>query len=183
MADMGHSTVLEYFLGKYASKNIQMNNKKHEKAWKSCLDMEATAQAYKDFQSRYLDKYSPTLGENLSKNFIGRIGEYSLDHALIQLYSHYGIIPSENNPFYIHMKNMDNIFPEFYERNIMDIAAGQIPALAEMIAGEQVKINAGTITAIDPELLITTTDPKYNKRLILLQKDLHHQQVYQKHAT
>ena len=75
---------------------------------------------------------------------------YATDRAipeLLQLYSKLGILPDKYNSYLEHA----NIIERMYglDMHILDVGAGYIPVLSEIIASRQINTKAGKITAID----------------------------------
>ena len=109
------------------------------------------------FKAKYQKEYSKQAWEYIEENFFPELDSDETPDILMQIYSEFGVTPKSGNFYKKHLKLIRSIFP--IDGNIVEVAAGRIPALANMIANEQLKIGKGTITVYEP-LLIEMT-PKY----------------------
>lgn len=96
--------------------------------------------------------YEPFCEEYIEDNFFEQIGERVVADILIQLYSEIGLYKEEDNIYIQHLNNIKKNFK--VDCNILDVASGCVPAFANIIAREQLKIGKGTVTIYDPNLVI-----------------------------
>ncbi|MBQ4031536.1 MAG: hypothetical protein II625_07250 [Bacilli bacterium] len=109
------------------------------------------------FKDLYSQRYKPETWEYIEEHFYDDIHSNEAPDILMQIYSELDIVPSAGNFYRKHLKLIKKLFP--LDGNIVEVGAGRIPALANLIASEQLRIGKGTITIYDP-LLVQMT-PKY----------------------
>lgn len=81
----------------------------------------------------------------------------------LQVFSELGINEDATQIYRDHIDMIRNHFS--LDRNICDIGGGFLPAFANLVAEEQLKIGKGTITVYDPRLVFN--EPKFdNMRLV-----------------
>ena len=109
------------------------------------------------YKEKYSDKYSKEAWKYIEEHFFENIHNSETPDILMQIYTELGIVPPIRNFYHKHLRLLKRIFP--LDGNLVEVASGRMPALANLIAGEQRKIGKGTITIYEP-LLVEMT-PKY----------------------
>ncbi len=118
---------------------------------------ELISQLYNEFKKKYKHKYSRTAWEYIEENFWTFVFSNTAPDILMQIYHEIGIEAESGNFYQEHLKRIDSLFG--LDKNILDVGSGMIPAFAEKVAHEQLRIGKGTITIYEPELLLKK--PKY----------------------
>ena len=113
---------------------------------------------FDNFKIQYKHLYSKEDWEYIENNFFKRLGDAEVPDLLMQVYAALDIKKSPAKFYHRHLRLIRNRFP--LTGNIIEIGSGKIPGFADMIAHEQLKLGAGTITIYDPQLLEET--PKYS---------------------
>lgn len=133
------------------------------KRWENQLPIDETMEVYKLVCKLTRSEAYTGNGRRVRKKFISSIGDFNARTSIMQIYTEFGMISEDECPYHGYLENIGEIFG--LDRHIVDISCGYFPVLAEMIAREQLKTKAGTVTAIDEELFITHS--KYeNMKLI-----------------
>jgi hypothetical protein len=113
---------------------------------------------FADFKTQYKHLYDKEDWTYIEKNFFDSLGKKEVPGILMQVY---GALEINNSPakFYRrHLRLIKNRFP--LTGNIVEIGFGYVPGLGTMIAHEQLRLGAGTITLYDP--LLVEEKPKYS---------------------
>lgn len=117
---------------------------------------------FENFKLQYQSLYSEEAWQYIEENFFKGLEENDAPDILMQIYSFLDIKPSPARFYHRHLKLLKNLFP--INGNIIDIGSGMIPAFGTLVAAEQRKIGAGTITLYDPLLLDMA--PKYPNMIL-----------------
>ena len=121
------------------------------------IERTAFNKKFQEFLKKYAHLYPREALEFIKENFSNGLTTVCQADLLMQINQELGVtfpIPS----FYeIHLHKIMENFD--IGCNIVEVAAGMIPAFGNLIAAEQLKIDKGTITLYDPQLL--STEPKY----------------------
>ena len=125
--------------------------------WNNAKSEEETRKIFNDFMNKYGKKYSIETENYIRKHFYKSIGTYWMLVELFQVYSELGIFPEENDMYIAYLNELKKAFG--VNKNILDVASGNIPAFANKVALEQIRIGEGSITICDPSLIIE--EPKY----------------------
>ena len=112
---------------------------------------------FKEFSEKYRHSYSDYSWQFIEDNFWTYVFSNACPDILMQIYTELGIESSEGNFYKEHVKRIQERFD--IGRNILDIASGRIPAFANSLAHEQLRIRKGTITLYEP--LLIETKPKH----------------------
>lgn len=111
----------------------------------------------KIFQEDYAWLYPEDIQEYIEENFIEHVERKETACCLAQVYSELEV---DAKSLDIYRKKFKLLADKFdLSCNILEVAAGRLPAFSHMIAKKQLESGKGTVTVIDP-LLISTT-PKY----------------------
>ena len=109
---------------------------------------------FKYFKDKYSTKYSKEAWEYIEDHFFEDINERDVPDILMQVYSDLDIKPSGARFYHKHLHLLKSLFP--IDGNIVEIGSGRIPAFANMLAKEHMRIGAGTITIYEPLLVELT---------------------------
>ncbi len=131
-------------------------------SWLPQKDKTEIKDLFFDFFSKNKEKYDPGLQDYIQENFFQLIGKREIYSEFMQLYSELEIYPDSDNPYIAHFNNINKIFN--LGSNILEVASGALPALANIIARHQIKIGSGTITIYDPCTIIDKS--KYSNLVI-----------------
>jgi len=112
---------------------------------------------FKAFKEQYQDKYEPAAWEYIEENFYSGLKNKEAPDILMQIYTELGLKPAGGSFYKRHLELLKSIFP--IDGNIIEVGSGRIPAFANILANEQLKIGKGTITLYEP-LLVELT-PRY----------------------
>ena len=113
---------------------------------------------FKNFKKKYKDKYEDEeLWYYIEENFWNFIDKNSAPDVLMQIYTELGIESPDGNFYKEHLKRLKERFD--IRGNVLDVASGSIPAFANLLAHEQLKIGSGTVTLYEPLLIVDK--PKY----------------------
>lgn len=124
-----------------------------------------TKKLFIQFKQKYQSLYSEPAWNYIEENFQTFLYKNMRPDILNQVYTTLNI---EDSPNSYYQRNLTNIINQFdIGCSILEVGCGMLPAFAELIAKKQEQIGKGTITAIDPGLLVTTS--KYQK--LSLKKD------------
>ncbi len=110
------------------------------------------------FKEQYQHLYSKEAWQYIEDYFFEQLKEKDAPDILMQIYSELKINPSPARFYHRHLRLIKKLFP--LDGNIIEIGSGMIPAFANLVANEQRKIKAGTITLYEPLLL--PEKPKYS---------------------
>ena len=119
--------------------------------WNSQMSIAQVKLLFDDFLSKYISEYDENMSEYIKNNFYKFIGERLVYSELLQIYSDLGIISNNDNHYYAYFEMIKNNFD--INCNILEVASGKVPALANIIAKEQLKMGKGTITVYEPGLV------------------------------
>lgn len=111
----------------------------------------------KKYLSMYASGYDSSALEYINDNFFKFINRDDAPDILMQIYSELGVYSDKNNFYMQHVNNIKQNFD--IGTNILDIGSGCMPAFANLLAQEQLKLGSGTITLYDP--LLVMKNPKY----------------------
>ncbi len=109
------------------------------------------------FKRQYQDKYAPEAWKYIEENFFDGLKDKEAPDILMQIYTELGIRPVGGFFYQKHLKLLKDLFP--IDGHIIEVGSGRIPAFANLLANEQLKIGKGTITIYEP-LLVQLT-PRY----------------------
>ena len=126
--------------------------------------LESIDKVYKAFLSKYEKKYSESALNYIKEHFYEFINDLDAPDILLQLYTEFGIL-GDNNRYQEYLNMLEKNFD--IRGNILEVGGGFIPSFASLLASKQLKLNSGTITVYDPNLIIES--PKYKN--ITLVKD------------
>ena len=115
------------------------------------------ARLFKKFAKKYRHEYSDTSWEFIEENFWTYVYSNVCPDILMQIYTELGIESQNGNFYKEHVRRVQERFD--ISGKVLDIGSGKIPAFANLLAHEQLRIGKGTITLYEPLLL--TTDPKH----------------------
>lgn len=114
------------------------------------------------FKEKYKDLYSKEAWDYIEEHFFSDLHEFEVPDILMQVYSELGVYPSPAIYYRQHLKELKSHFN--LDRNILDVGSGMIPAFANLIAEEQIRLGKGTITVYDPVLVQTV--PKFDNMML-----------------
>lgn len=117
---------------------------------------------FKKFLLQYSSKYEKGMLNYIKNNFWILMDEERIPSILKQVYSEVGVYENRDNFYLEHLKKINENFD--IRCNILDIGSGVIPAFANLVAKEQLKLGSGTITLYDP-MLITNKSKHRNMKL------------------
>lgn len=135
------------------------------------LDKEELRKRFSDFISKYRYGYFDLWNDDdfcwlengvinyLEDNYIGAYENPMIGECIFQqIFSAIDALPSERNPYYQMMSRIEKEYG--LERDIVDVSCGYYPALSHEILKrkKELGIEKGTITAIDPKLVVKTLD-------------------------
>lgn len=126
--------------------------------WASKKNKGELNKIYNELLNQYIPAYDEFMSGFIKDNFFSSIGSRQVYSELLQLYSDFDIIPDEDNHYMAYLNKIKDNFD--INCNILEVASGSVPALANIIASEQLKTGNGTITIYEPNLISTT--PKYS---------------------
>ena len=126
------------------------------------MEIEKLQKKFAAFKEKYAQSYRKQAWEYIEENFFTSIDSDETPDILMQIYSELGITPKSGNFYRKHLNLIKKLFP--IDGNVIEIASGRIPALANMLAKEQLRIGKGTITIYEP-LLIEMTPKHPNMEL------------------
>lgn len=110
---------------------------------------------FSQFKQKYHHLYSEDAWKYIEENFGTFLHENMRPDILSQVYATMNI---GNSPETYYQRNLNNILNQFdIGCKILEVGCGMLPAFAELLAEKQEQIGTGTITAIDPDLIITTS--------------------------
>lgn len=119
---------------------------------------------------KYLLKYGNLYNEAALKfikdNFFYLMNIPHSPDILLQIYSEIGVYKGENDIYNAHLNNIKKHFD--ISGNILEVAGGMFPAFGNLLAKEQLKLNSGTVTVMDPELIINS--PRYSNMKLVKSK-------------
>ncbi len=101
------------------------------------------------------DNYSPEAYDYLINHYLDFYYNpgYAYD-ILAELYSKFGIISKEKDFYYGIFNKINNIYG--LNRDVVEVASGTYPRLAEIIGEYQSKNNFGSVKAYDPKIVISS---------------------------
>ena len=114
-------------------------------------------ETFKNFKSKYQELYPAYAWEIIEKEFMRSLWNEGTPDVLMQIYTELGLNAKGATFYKRHLKLLKELFP--LDSNILEVGSGYIPAFANMIANEQLKLNKGTVTIYEPLLL--EMNPKY----------------------
>lgn len=126
--------------------------------WKPIKSYKEMRKIYDEEIVKLIPNYDEYMSDFIRRYFLSYIGEREVYSELTQLYSEYGFIADEDDYYKYHLNNITKNFD--ISGNILEIAAGSVPTLSNLIARSQLNIGSGTITVYDPRLIIS--EPKYS---------------------
>ena len=112
---------------------------------------------FKRFKAKYKDLYPEGAWEFIEKEFPKQIDTKSAPDILMQIYTELNLNNKGTIFYRRHLKLLRELFP--ITGNLLEIGSGYIPSFANLIANEQLKLNSGTITIYEPNLV--SLKPKY----------------------
>jgi len=113
---------------------------------------------FKLFKEKYQHSYSEEAWKYIEENFLKEIHGKEAPDILMQVYSELDIYPSPAVFYKRHLELIKKHFP--ITGNVLEIGSGRIPAFANLLASEQLKLGKGTVTIYEP-LLVEMT-PKHS---------------------
>ena len=111
------------------------------------------AKLFQKFAKKYRHEYSDTTWEFIEENFWIYIYSNVCPDLLMQIYTELGIESPNGNFYKEHAKRVQERFD--IGCSVLDIGSGKIPAFANTLAQEQLRIGKGTITLYEPLLIET----------------------------
>ena len=117
---------------------------------------------FNKFKKKYQPLYPKRAWEFIENEFYRGMKSYRIPDILMQVYSELGLTNKGSSFYKKHLQLIRSLFP--LDGNILEVGSGYIPALANLIANEQLKIGKGTITIYEP-LLVDMT-PKYPNMIL-----------------
>lgn len=121
---------------------------------------------FKEFLSKYNNKYSDYALEYIATYFLYDIKNYRRIDIMNQIYAEIGVFPDNKNLY----KGILNFIKEKHDINcnILEIGCGYFPIFAKYIDEEQKKSDSGSITVYDPNLVVENLgNIILNKRFLL----------------
>lgn len=118
---------------------------------------EEIACLYNAFAKKYRSKYSEKTWKFIEENFWTYVYSNTAPDLLMQICTELGLESPDGNFYKEHVKRLQERFD--IGCNILDIGSGMIPAFANLLAHEQLRIGKGTITLYEP--LLIDTKPKH----------------------
>lgn len=115
------------------------------------------ARLFKKFAKKYRSEYTETSWQYIEENFWTYVYSNVCPDILMQIYTELGIESPNGNFYKEHVRRVQERFD--ITGNVLDIASGKIPAFANLLAHEQLRIGKGTITLYEP--LLIETKPKH----------------------
>ena len=131
--------------------------------WDSLKSNKFLSERYRIYMNKHGNMYNDEIKRILDQNFIDNIGNRQIYSVFTQLYDRFGAFREDENYYVEHLNKIKNIFN--IDCNVIEIGAGCCPTFASRIAREQFKINRGTITVYDPNLIIGSVDKYENMKL------------------
>lgn len=130
--------------------------------WKSTKNIKETIILFNNYLKEYGQGYSKQEIDFIKKYFYKNIGEHVAPVDVLQIYSELGIWSKEDDLYQAHLDNIKSLFD--IRCDVLEVASGNMPAFANLLAHEQLELGMGTITIYEPDLAISTS--KYsNMRL------------------
>ena len=130
-----------------------------------------------EIQIRYnalLNEYSQGMDKRalafIRENFWGLRNSHDIPDILMQAYSETGIF--NDNIYLKHLEKIKEIFD--IDCNVLEIGGGMLPAFANILAMEQLKLGKGTVTVYDP-MLATNKSKHSNLKLVKEPFTLNHE--------
>ena len=118
---------------------------------KYTYDRSAAEEAYNIYKEKYEQFYNEQRRKFIENHFFRDIEKKESADILMQLYSELGLDEGRVTFYNAHIEKLKSIFG--LDRDIVEVGAGFIPAVANKIATYQLLINKGTITIYEPHLL------------------------------
>ena len=115
------------------------------------------AKLFKKFAKKYRREYTDTAWEFIEENFWMYVYSNVCPDLLMQIYTELGIESPNGNFYKEHLRRVKERFD--ITGNVLDIGSGKIPAFANLLAHEQLRIGKGTVTLYEP--LLIETKPKH----------------------
>ena len=115
------------------------------------------ARLFKKFAKKYRHEYTDSAWEFIEENFWTYVYSNVCPDILMQIYTELGIESPNGNYYKEHAKRVQERFD--IRCSVLDIGSGKIPAFANTLAQEQLRIGKGTITLYEP--LLIETNPKH----------------------
>ena len=109
------------------------------------------------FAKKYQSLYPEEAWDYIEKEVYNGYKENDAPDILMQIYSELKINHSPARFYQHHLHLIKDNFP--IDGNVVDVASGMIPAFANLLAEEQLRIGKGTVTIYEP--LLVSMDPKY----------------------
>ena len=124
--------------------------------WEPTFGKEKQTEMFREFNDKYLGRYSGKDRVLISLNLENGVGHYFNPMQLYQIYSYLNLFKSEDDIYYGYFKKLAENFD--INCNILDVASGAIPAFGLIISGKQMELpNArGSITMCDPAIVLDT---------------------------
>ena len=115
------------------------------------------AKLFKKFAKKYRREYTDTAWKFIEENFWMYVYSNVCPDLLMQIYTELGIESPNGNFYKEHLRRVKEHFD--ITGNVLDIGSGKIPAFANLLAHEQLRIGKGTVTLYEP--LLIETKPKH----------------------
>ena len=112
---------------------------------------------FDEFKEKYQHFYSEEAWDYIESEFYRKIDSKGAPDILMQIYTELELNNKGTFFYKRHLKLLKELFP--ISGNILEVCSGYIPSFANLIANEQLKLNSGTITIYEPNLVNLT--PKH----------------------
>ena len=109
---------------------------------------------FQEFLNKYSKLYDKDEINFIKNNFFDFVDVKNAPDILMQVYSYLGLL--EDDLYMEHLKKIENNFD--IGKNILEVGCGFLPAFANITARKQIRLKSGTITAIDPFLVINKSE-------------------------
>lgn len=126
----------------------------------SGADVKILEQFWKEYGSLYQEPAKSVVKTHLISQCIeSQIMNYVPYGIFALVYLHCGILSEKHNIYQAYLNYLVKTYPNFYNKNILEVGCGEYPAFVELIATEIHKNKAnGTITGIDPAVILSKLD-------------------------
>lgn len=131
---------------------IKYDNKGETNMWEPVKNTKQMKILFDSFLNKYSKNYDPYVLSYIKHFFWKEMGNNVNPPELLQVYSELGIYDLNDNPYQAHLNNLRKYFD--IKCNVLDIASGAMPAFANLLAKEQLKLGSGTVTIYEPSLVI-----------------------------
>lgn len=123
----------------------------------SGADVKILEMFWEEYGSLYQDPAKSVIKNHLISQCIeSKMMDYIPHTIFASIYLHCGLLPDNHNIYQEYLNYLVKTYPNFYEKNILEISCGEYPAFVELIATEIYRNKAnGTITGIDPAVIFS----------------------------